>query len=344
MIINPDVTRVPLAIERSQSKEMLTITKVGGQTHVRVNYSSLSVMQECPRKSFYQFEMGLKSRTEGPATIFGNAIHKALEVFYIEPREGRNIPPNFKEHSDLMAHGHDAPLDHFLYRSVKAFVDYGQPLKPLPDTDKRSLWAGVWLLQNYFRNYISDPFVVFCDEAGPVIERRCEFVVYETPELKISLFGTLDAILRNDQTGVILPTDHKTSSIVGNDFYNRLKPNHQYSGYALLAKKSLGIEGDGFLVNCLQVKSRPLTTRGTPPDFPRQVTRRSEKDLAEFVDTLVAYVKQYLHWKELNLWPMGSVNVCTYFGGCPYLEVCGAPHEIRDAIIENKFVTTKGQQ
>lgn len=344
MLIEPNVTNVPLALPREGEKEMLSLIEENGVLTVRVNYSSLSIMQECPRKAYYMLHRKLRGKSDSPATLFGSAIHKALEVFYRIPRENRNIPHRFAEYSDLMAHGHAAPTDHPLYACIAGFVQVAEPLRALPDEDKRSLSSGVWLLQHYFKTYINDPFEVYCDEEGPVVERRAELKIYEDAKLNIVLFGTIDCVLKNMQTGVILPTDHKTSSVVGNDFYNRLKPNAQYSGYFYLAQQVLKIQGDGFLVNCLQVKARPKTARGTPPDFPRQVTRRSPLDIEEFKESLVFSVKDYLRWLEANVWPMGSVNVCTFWGGCSFLDVCGAPHEIREDILANKFENTKGNE
>lgn len=342
MIITPDVSQVPLVIPKKEPKEMLTITESNGTTKVRINYSSLSIIQTCARKAFYKLDQGLVGENESPATLFGSAIHKALEIFYSEPRENRNIPPGFKEAAAMMAYGHQAPSDHFLYRAILGFVEKAQPLQALPETDKRSIANGIWILTHYFETYIDDPFEVLIDESGPITERQCEMVLHTEPGLEITLFGTVDVILKNMRTNVTLACDHKTSSVVGPDFYNRLKPNHQYTGYMLLARECLGIQGDGFLVNCVQVKPKPLTARGTPPHFPRQVTSRSEHDIEEFKQALVGGVKDYLRWKETGVWPLGNVDSCSFWGGCEFLPVCSAPVEVRQSILDNKY-KTKGQ-
>jgi hypothetical protein len=338
MNIMPDLSRLPLAITPSgDEKEMLSVFSEGGKTVVKINFSSLSVIQECGRKADYSLIRKLKSRSSSPALVFGTGIHKALEVFYSAPRERRKMPRDFEENAALMAYGHAAPSDELLYACISAFVAQNEPLRALPDTDKRSLASGVWMLTHYFKAYIDDPWEVFVDDKGPVTERRCEAVLFEDEKLKIILHGTIDVVLRNAQNGAVLPADHKTSSIVGNDFYNRLKPNAQYTAYFWLAKEVLGIQGDGFLVNCLEVKAKPLTARGGPPKFPRQVTDRTEADIAEFKQQVVSYTKQFLSWREENFYPQGSVSICANYGGCQYLDVCRAPESIRETIIENKF-------
>lgn len=345
MQVTPDLTSAPLPRPPSDGphKEMLSHWQEGEQTVVKINYSSLSLLQSCPRKSYYLLERKLRSKNDSAALIFGTAIHAALELFYAEPRENRNLPANFRRTSDMIPHGGETP-EHFLYTAIRRFCEKAAPLQALPDSDKRSLTAGVWLLQNYFETYITDPFVVLRDEQGPVTERRCEALLYESQHLKIILHGTIDVVLRNEQTGVILPTDHKTSSVVGNDFFNRLKPNHQYTGYLFLAQQVLGLSTDSFLVNCLQVKPKPTTARGTAPHFPRQVTRRTPEDIQEFREAVVSSVSNFLTWKKSGIWPLGEVNNCTMYGGCQFLEVCAAPNTLRENILEARFEGTHGTQ
>lgn len=343
MLITPNVTEVPLQIAPSTSpKEMLSHRTEGGKDFIRVNYSSLSLIQTCPRKAQYSLERGLKAKSESPATLFGTAIHKALEVFYAIPRTERFLPANFIDHSNLLAFGHSPPNSHPLYSAVQAFVEKAEPLRALPDEDKRSISNGVWILQNYFKTYIDDPFEVFADSEGPILERSASLILFDSPELQIEIFGTIDAVLKNVQTGVLLPADHKTSSMVGNDFYNRLKPNAQYTTYLLLAKEVLGLDPAGFLVNCIEVKAKPKTARGSPPNFPRQVTTRSEEDFKEYKETVIEGVQSFLRWKRSGVWPLGSVDSCAFWGGCTYLDVCRSPSAIRENIIENNFITTKG--
>ena len=341
MQVVPDLAAVPLLKESTQVKEMLSISHGPRKTEVRINYSSLSVLQSCARKSNYLLERKLRSHVESPATVFGSAVHAALEVFYSEPREGRNLPANFRKVSDTLPYmqGTGAELEdsHFLYRAMWRFCEKAAPLRALPDSDKRSLANGVWLLQNYFETYIEDPYVVVCDEKGPITERLVEYPLYEDEHLRIIYFGTVDVILRNEQTGVILPTDHKTTSVMGNDFFSRLKPNAQYTGYLWLAQQVFKLKTDAFLVNGIGVKTRPVKATSQGPSFARQVTRRSVEDIEEFQQSVIEAVRNYLRWQASGVWPLGPVDVCSYWGGCSFIDVCSAPSVLRENIIENKF-------
>lgn len=337
--VTPDFSEVAPSHTTETPKQMLTVSESEGLTTVRINSSSLGIILSCPRKAYYSLHRNFRARSESPALTFGTAIHKALEVFYSHPRAERTIPLKFKELSDLLAFDDtDAPVsEHFLFTAIRAFVKAAQPLRALPASDKRSIPNGIWTLQQYFITYINDPYVVYADEAGPVTERTAETLLFDSPTLRIILFGTLDVVLRHEQNGNVLPADHKTSSIIGSDFFNRLKPNHQYTGYLVLAQRALGLTTNEFLVNCLQVKPKPVTARGKDSHFTRQVTTRSEQDIQEFVESVTWAVRSYLEWMRSGVWPIGHVNECTTYGGCGFLDVCSAPGALRENILGAKF-------
>jgi len=334
-------------VRQVKPKEMLSVREDANGLHVKINSSSLSILQECWRKSYYTLVRQLKSNVEGHATLYGTAIHKALEVFYSGTKDERILPENFSKLTDLMGAGGPAspheeaalPL-----RAIRAFLDTAAPLSSLPASDKRSLATGAWTLEHYFRTYINDPYVILRDEAGaPMVEKVVECEVWREPGLTITLFGTIDCILRNEENGTVLVTDHKTSSVVGEQFYNRLLVNHQYSGYILLAQRVLGLDTQNFMVNAIQVKPRPVTARGTAPHFPRQVTVRTPEMLEEFIHTLRYSVKQFLVLRVqaekdgIYAFPLGNVSACAAYNGCQFLKVCGAPRMLRENILDAEY-------
>lgn len=337
-IITPDFGQSPRVMPVGDPKIMLSVERDGNQTSVRINSSSLSLIQTCPRKSMYVLQQKWQPRSGSSPLIFGLAVHKAMEVFYRCPRKERGeMPVNFEEIAQTLAHGYEPPHKHFLFDAITAFVAAAEPLRALPATDKRSLCSGIWMLSHYFKTYLNDTYVTYVDKCGPAIERTFETVLLDSHDLRIILFGTLDIILQNEVTGSILPGDHKTSSQMGGDFLNRIKPNHQYTGYLVGAQRALGIQTEDFLVNGIQVKARPLTARGGPPTFTRQITRRTEHDISEFCDVIEHSVRSYLRWEEANVWPLGNVDACAMWGGCSFLDVCSAPNLLRNNILEAKF-------
>lgn len=339
MLIETDFTESVVLPSRSGPvKEMLSVIDTDTWTKVRINSSSLSIIQECPRKAKYLLHDKWRGSVESPAQLFGSAIHKGLEVFYTGRYEDRKMPS--LETMELMSFGHkvDGENEDLLLKATRAFIDKAQPLQQVPETDKRSIQNGVWLLYNYFKTYINDPYVAYSDDSGPFVERPFSFILWTEPSLQIEYFGTIDLIVKNLDTGNIVVCDHKTTSVVGSDFFNRLKPNHQYTGYLMGADSCFNIRTDSFMVNCLQVKEKPKTARGTPPHFPRQITTRDNADKCEFIEAVVYNVKSYLNMRDRSQWPLGHVNTCATYGGCGFLNVCSVPPAVRNSILQNRFV------
>lgn len=340
MLVSVNLDEVPAVIPALERKEMISVRKEGSKTKVRVNSSSLGTLQECMRKAKYSLHEGWKTEMESPATLFGSAIHKALEVYYNGDPAERKLPK--LEDMELIAYGHAFDSTNLLLRATKAFVEKAQLLAALPAENKRSIQNGVYTLWHYFKAYIDDPYVAYIDKSGPFTERKFEYILYADDTLEITYFGTIDLILQHTQTKERLVTDHKTSSVVGSDFFNRLNPNHQYTGYLRGAQKVFGIETNSFLVNCIQVKEKPKTSRGTPPSFPRQVTTRDEDAFVEFEQSVIYAVRAYLFAQEEGFWPLGHVNACATYGGCQYLPICSAPPSMRETILKAKFTQPKG--
>lgn len=329
-------------VSDAPKKEMASVSALpDGRRLVRINSSSLSLLQECLRKSYYILKKRYVSQNESPATVFGTAIHAALEVFYSGTLSERVIPEGFDKTMDLWSMGEEpTSAEEFLvYRAARAFMEKAQPLSLYPDSNKRSPFNGMWILREYFKTYIDDPYVVLVDNKGPMVEKPCSFVLFEDDSLVVEYFGTIDVVLKHQTTGAVLVTDHKTSSVVGEQFYNRLKPNHQYTGYLLAARESLGLDTDKFLVNCVEVKAKPKTSRGKGPNFPRQVTVRTEEDFEEFASCVVFWAETLADlWDEpQERWTLGPVSSCSSYNGCQFQKVCSSPRALRENIISAEF-------
>lgn len=309
-------------------KRMMEIKKEAGHTHVWINFSSLDIIQNCMRKAYYALERDLRSDKGTPATIFGSAIHKALETWYSSPRTARQIPTNFKQKALKAAYSHE-PEEELALKCIQHFALAAKDLMELDD-DKRSIENGVEILCAYFRKYVTDDFVVASDDEGPIIEREVSYEIHKEPNLTITFFGTVDMVLI-DPLGNPVVCDHKTTSSLGAQFYNRLHPNFQYTGYIWGATKALGFEHcNSFLINAIQVAK-------TKQDSARQFTRRTEDDFKELQDAVVWNVKKYLECQEKDIWPQNAPQPCTMYGKCTYWDICTVPKVLKENIIQAKY-------
>jgi hypothetical protein len=322
-------------------KEMISVSEENGKTRVKINSSSLGVIQECMRKAQLNLNEGWRSAVESPATMFGRAVHKALEVFYCGEPEERILPKY--ENLEMMAYGHKPPQTNndLIYRSVAAFLEVAQPLAALPESDKRSNQNGVWILSEYFKAFADDPYVAYKDENGPFIERTFTYRFYEDDSLIIDIFGTVDFVFRHLVTGALIGGDHKTASFLnfgGSSYFDREKPNHQYTMYCMGLNRVFGLAVEDFMINVVEVKAKPKTKAAKGVSFPRQITKRTEEDFTELNEVIMDSVLRYLHALKTSTYPMGGVDACNKYGGCSYKEICASPHSLRETILKNKFI------
>lgn len=318
---------------------MLSLTKdSSGKYFCEINFSSLDLIQTCLRKSYYVLDQQLVKDEEAPALSFGTAIHKALEYWYTLPVSERELPSKYKEHAELIGFGHPIPEAETVgaLGAIKRFYEAGRiGLANTDATDKRSLANGIKILIAYFKHYANDGLEVYSDKDGPCIERKISFTIYDSPELKIDYFGTIDVILQNKETGIVMVADHKTTHALGSEFYQRCKPNFQYCGYVMAAQQVLGLSTDKFMVNGIQVVK-------TKQEFARQVVSFDEGDFNDLRMAVLTRVKQYIQAKEAGYWPMTAPGPCSNYGGCQFLSVCSIPDSIKKNVIQANWKIKEG--
>lgn len=218
--------------------------------------------------------------------------------------------------------------------SIFEFVKHMEPLRWLGDEDKRSVANGIKILKAYFKHYANDGMEVVRDTNGlPMIEKQVEFLLHVDSELEIYFHGQIDIVLRNKIANTIHYADHKTTASLGKEFYNRINPNHQYTGYVMAGQFRLGIDSSSFMVNGIQVAK-------TKSEFARQFTERTEEDFAELKQAYITAVRELLACIETNSFPMSSPQSCSTYGGCQFLDACSAPAKLRKNILEGKYNVT----
>lgn len=339
MLIDFKAEEAPVLLPAAP-KEMISVSTLDdGRRKVRINSSSLDIIQNCMRKAQLSLFEGWKPEFESPALTFGSAIHAAMEVFYCGSIEERTVPD--LEDLERMVFGHDPCGNSLCERAFAAFLEKAEVLKSLPDGDKRHPTNGAWILHNYFKKFKDDPYVCYRDVEGPFVERRLEFILHEDSKLIVEYFGTVDMIAQHTTTGQLMVMDHKTTSMIAGygdsgSYFEKDRPNSQYCGYILAAKRA-GIDVDSLAVNIVEVKARPKTAKGSPPSFPRQITSRDDGDFEEFKDTVVDSVRRYLAAIDSGMWPIGPTGACNAFSGCTYKQVCGSPRSLRSNVLNAKF-------
>ena len=336
-LISLEQDSTSVLLPRAAPKEMISVGERSGKTLVRINFSSMDIIQNCLRKAKFSLVEKWKPETESVATVFGSAIHKAMEVYYSGTPEERKLVPLEALEVAVYA-GKNG--DNLLIRAVQAFAEKAKPLAELPDTDKHSLVNGAWILHSYFKAFLDDPYVTYVDKDGPFVERTFSLTIHEDADLIVEIFGTIDIALRHIKTGEIIPGDHKTAGFLnfgGSSYFDREKPSHQYTGYLMGFREVFGIDTNKFLVNIIEKKAKPKTVAAKGVSFPRQITERNADDFIEFKEAMLYVVKQFLGAQRSGVWPMGPIGACTAYGSCMYRQVCSVPRSMRETLLKAKF-------
>lgn len=280
-----------------------------GKLQVFINSSSVDIFLACPRKAQYRLMMGLvkEGTDDSDARALGRAIHAAMESWY-----GKNG----KAGDDTAA--------------LHAFVQNAGPLAALDPTDVRSIPFGQKTLSRYFDNYRTDQFKVLKDEKGlPIVERSFELPLFMSDSIDIYYHGTIDCMWSNPIDGLHYVVDHKTSRTLGQEFINKGKPNHQFSGYIWAAQK-LGWNPAGFIVNGIQIAK-------TKTDMMRIISYRTTEELEEWKLNVISVVQNILSSARLGFFIQNAPATCVDWGGCSYRDLCEAPVKDRLKIIGAKY-------
>lgn len=341
-LINPEINDVTSVLHPARPPKEMASTSVlpDGRTKLRYNYSTLTRSMECMRATYYGIVKGYRPQFESPALIYGSAVHAFSEIAYTSAIADRKLLT--LEEFELRAMGHPWKREGYsaFQKAFDAFMEIHKPLTSLPETDKRSSLNAAWLVFHFSRLISEDPYIAYVDDKGPFMERSFSLVVYEDEKIVIEIFGTIDFVLQHTVTGQLMPGDFKTSSSLffnGSSFFDKEKPNHQYSGYMLGLREVFGLDVKDFMVQVIEVKARPKTVRGSSPSFPRQITTRTEDDFEEFRESIAYYGKLYLRALEDGIWPQGPVQSCAAYGACQFRQVCAAPKSMRQTILDNTF-------
>jgi len=269
-----------------------------------INSSSLALLQSCPKKADYIFNLGAEPK-ESAAMTFGTRIHSAMEEFYKTPVSGRT--PNM--------------LPEIMSRAMEGFLSID---------DKRTAETAIKMAKHYEESFSQDQWEVLSDEHGPIVEREFKMFLVATATREIWWFGKIDMAVKSVVTGEIAIMDHKTTSSVGADFFSRWNPNHQITGYLLGLGHILNLEAppQTAIINGLQVVK-------TKQNAVRIETRRTPEEFAEFKRVVLYYVGNYLCSMKAQFFPKVGGYACSSYGGCQFIDACKGLIDPKNLTIKN---------
>lgn len=280
--------------------------------------TSLGLLQECPRKYFYQMVANYSPRGTSIHLQFGIAYHKALEIF---------------DHAIVDGAEHE--------EAVRTMVAYCLTFEdPKYDVDKYKnrltlTRSAVWYLEQFHPD--NDPYetVVVDTKEGkkPAVELsvRMEMPDITSPDGTPFLYcGHVDKLVRHKQTGWLYYNDRKTTkSALEEHYWEGFSPNTQMSGYFSLCQVVLEEPAKGGIIDAVQI-----LVGGSR--FARRNIHRTPDQTEEWLQEARWYLHQAQRYAEENYWPMNPKS-CGNYGGCSFRKVCGRDPAVRQAFLSSEF-------
>ncbi len=269
---------------------------------VEYDYSAMSDYLKCPKRGYYRHILNLVPISPAPALSFGGAIHEALSSWYQFKDEGKALKV-FQENWQT-----------YIKESKEAQDSTGWgSISPAPvDDSKRNMKNGLLILQAYFERYAKESFEVLSNE----FPFRIKLGTYKG--IQFNLTGKIDLYVKWGNYIYVL--DHKSTSQLGEYYFEQFNPSLQIDGYAYAGKK-IFTNCDGAVVNAILVAK-------TKTDFKREIFTKTEEELQEYKNQALEIMHHIEMMKERKKF-FCNTDACSLYGHCPYLELCRAKGDER---------------
>lgn len=298
---------------------------------LQIDNSNLELFTQCDTAAYYRLVLG-RSTGMTAATVYGQAIHSALDVFYADramhlvPDISRMMPPALAElakaPSDLLGWRNEAQLTETL---VKYLRKYSTELWSILDVESR---PAVELPFRFDLGHIDINSTVACSGHNLVDDSLPDEPLF-IRKLVITYTGRIDLLV--EQAGKLWVVDHKTSSVGGPSYYEAFRTSSQFRGYCYVAGKLLGREVSGAWANV--IFARQPTKTGRAIEFERQPFVYDESLLAEWRHNTFTNISTFVARIISGDFPQRTTHCVNKFGTCPYLSVCALPLHLRPHLL-----------
>lgn len=296
---------------------------------LRIDNSTLETFQTCQRAAeFYCVER--REAPSTPALLFGSAIHEGLAVLYGGPRTTERITDAVQATLNHMRTYYSPSADEWRTPQLAC-----ETMIAYCETYANELIRPV--IADDGKRFVERPFslhvgTITIDATLPYPARKLTDAIDSDEPLyirKLHIFwsGRLDlAVTENDDN--VWVTDHKTTSIGGNDFFADFQLSQQMNGYVwalrrLLPKRNIV----GTIINAI-IQRKPTKT-GKQLEFRRESVYQPLWMEKEWVSDMLTNVERFAHSLVTGKFPKSTKWCFGKYGRCKYHEVCTIQPELR---------------
>ena len=213
------------------------------QTKRVITHSELQTAKDCLQKWQWRYGFGYRKHRIGPSTLFGSAIHRALEIYYV----GRHEKTSRRE---ILKEGKLA-----IYAIFDKYI-----INHYADLENADAWnEQKALCEQVFQNYVDhywdfDFFPAVEPVSGrPLVEMEFRVPVFTPAGRRSSRFvmgGKVDAIVMHEGEYWVL--EHKTRDSISESSFDRLLLDQQTRSYCHNAQIYLGVPVAGVIYNIIR--------------------------------------------------------------------------------------------
>jgi hypothetical protein len=338
-----------------------------------VDNSMLELLTTCPRALEYNQLHKRVAANEKPSLNFGSAVHLALEYRY-QKYQSRLLDDQYNQDvahllSDFFDE-HPCPLDDFrnLNWAIEVVKQYNATyaaesfeLLQYDESQKCSHCEGTG--DNRPDGSLGrSPSCLWCSGTGKLstmVEMSFALPLFD---YKTGVFGfqnDLPASIPVLYSGRIdLPhisdnhlwvMDHKTTSILGPSFFDKMRMSAQQKGYAWAFEQLTGRKVEGYVINAIRTKEPPIYVQSG------QTSKYGKKQtVSQWWSESLARERYYLKPGELDEWRLNAIALieeffwhysreympmktawCNQFGRCPYFDVCSSAKADRGVMLQS---------
>jgi hypothetical protein len=168
---------------------------------------------------------------------------------------------------------------------------------------------------------------------------------FEGNAIPVFYSGRIDLPLVLDSS--IWVMDHKTTSILGDMFWTKMKMSAQQKGYCWAFKELTGKDVQGYIVNAIRTKEPPQwvvnggTSKTGSKQSPEQWWNESlqreryylkQGELDEWKNNAIELCEEFFWHYSRGIMPM-KTSWCSQFGKCQYYDVCSLEQLSRGAML-----------
>jgi len=293
-----------------------------------VDHSILSTFDSCEEKARLLYKEHLRGKTGAPALDFGTAIHAGVAEYY-----------NHVNQPDASIRAQVA-----FYKSA-----FGKLPMDANSTERRSVERGVYIMEKYIEKWRKTEAhwvdLINPSTDKPMVEIGGSLYFMDYKGKPVMYVFKIDRIRLNRIDNKAYNWETKSTVTSPKYYVAQTRPNHQITGYDWVAKELLHIDLAGTILDIIFVSDRKVDGKypggvDIENDFVRTETRRTPKDIEEFLFDLREGSERYLDLftSEKRRWRRSAPGACNGFGGCWFRAACNS--HLSPQIMSSEYETS----